>query len=85
MCEPVVLLGQRLVDAVVEVLVVGEDDVAADIVELTHSSCCQHTNAALVVDMSVVDQLTNPSGVTSVEARPPASSLESTMSHDGPF
>lgn len=31
---PVILLGQRLVDAVVEVLVVGEDDVAADVVEL---------------------------------------------------
>jgi hypothetical protein len=31
---PVVLLGQRLVDAVVEVLVVGEDDMATDVVEL---------------------------------------------------
>jgi hypothetical protein len=31
---PVILLGQGLVNAVVEVLVVGEDDVAADIVEL---------------------------------------------------
>jgi hypothetical protein len=33
-CEPVVILGERLVDNVVEVLVVGEDDVAANIVEL---------------------------------------------------
>jgi hypothetical protein len=32
--EPVGLVGQGLVDAVVEVLVVGEDNVAADIVEL---------------------------------------------------
>jgi hypothetical protein len=34
MCVPVVLLWQCLVDTVVEVLVVGEDNVAADIVEL---------------------------------------------------
>jgi hypothetical protein len=32
--EPVILLGEGLVEAVVEVLVVGEDDVATDIVEL---------------------------------------------------
>jgi hypothetical protein len=32
--EPVVVVGQGLVDAVVEVLVVGEDDMAADVVEL---------------------------------------------------
>jgi hypothetical protein len=31
---PVVLFGQGLVDAVIKVLVVGEDDVTADIVEL---------------------------------------------------
>jgi hypothetical protein len=31
---PVVLLGEGLVDAVIEVLVVGEDNVAADVVEL---------------------------------------------------
>lgn len=31
---PVVLLGEGLVDAVVEVLVVGEDDMATDVVEL---------------------------------------------------
>lgn len=31
---PVILLGESLVDAVVEVLVVGEDDVTANIVEL---------------------------------------------------
>jgi hypothetical protein len=33
-CVPVVVAGEGLVDAVVEVLVVGEDDVAADVVEL---------------------------------------------------
>jgi hypothetical protein len=31
---PVVILGKSLVDAVIEVLVVGEDNVSADIVEL---------------------------------------------------
>jgi hypothetical protein len=32
--EPVVVTGEGLVDAVVEVLVVGEDDMATDVVEL---------------------------------------------------
>jgi hypothetical protein len=31
---PVLVGGERLVDAVVKVLVVGEDDVAADVVQL---------------------------------------------------
>lgn len=31
---PVILLGESLVDNIVEVLVMGEDDVATDIVEL---------------------------------------------------
>jgi hypothetical protein len=35
---PVIILGESLVDAVVEVLVVGEDDVAANIVELGWAS-----------------------------------------------
>ena len=34
MGEPVVVVGQSLVDAVVEVFVVGEDNMAADVVEL---------------------------------------------------
>jgi hypothetical protein len=34
MCEPVIVVGERLVNAVVEVLVVGEDDMATDVVEL---------------------------------------------------
>ena len=33
-CVPVGLVGEGFVDAVVEVLVVGEDDMAADVVEL---------------------------------------------------
>jgi len=32
--EPVIFLGQGLVDAVVKVLVVGEDDMATNVVEL---------------------------------------------------
>jgi hypothetical protein len=35
---PVIVLGESLVDAVVEVLVVGEDNVATDIVQLKESS-----------------------------------------------
>lgn len=31
---PVLILGESLIDTIVEVLVVGEDDVTADIVEL---------------------------------------------------
>jgi hypothetical protein len=31
---PVLLVGKRLIDTVVEVFVVGEDDMAADVVEL---------------------------------------------------
>ena len=35
--EPVLILGEGLVDAVVEVLVVGEDNVATDIVQLSNA------------------------------------------------
>jgi hypothetical protein len=41
MLVPVILLGQGFVDAVVEVLVVGEDDVAANVVELVGSRSAQ--------------------------------------------
>lgn len=34
MSVPVIVLGEGLVDAVVEVLVVGEDNVATDVVQL---------------------------------------------------
>ena len=34
MVEPIIFLGQRLVEAIVKILVVGENNVAADIVEL---------------------------------------------------
>ena len=76
MGEPVLIVGESLVDAVVEVLVVGEDDMAADVVELGWSVAvrCQ----------LVAGRLTKPSGVVSVEARPPGVSLESTISHEGP-
>jgi hypothetical protein len=43
--EPVVVLGESLVQAVVEVLVVGEDDVTANIVQLNKSSSCQRNNS----------------------------------------
>lgn len=38
--EPVVVLGESLVQAVVEVLVVGEDDMTANVVQLKKSSNC---------------------------------------------
>lgn len=34
MVEPVILLGEGLLDAVIEVLVVGEDNVAAHVIQL---------------------------------------------------
>jgi hypothetical protein len=76
-CEPVILVGEGFVDAVVKVLVVGEDDMAADVVELR--------TLAFVWSQLSVDILTKPSGVQSVEARPPGVSFESTIIHEGPF
>lgn len=75
MCVPVILVGQCLVDTVVEIFVVGEDDMAANIVEL----------GKLAHNLQLrIGRLTNPSGVTSVEARPPGVSFESIIIHDGP-
>jgi hypothetical protein len=76
MCVPVIVVGEGLVDAVVEVLVVGEDDMAADVVELW----LMRWRAANWAR----EELTKPSGVTSVEAKPPGVSFESTISHEGP-
>ena len=78
--EPVILLGQSLVDAVVEVLVVGEDDMATNVVELQNNGVSGGGAAT-----AGGETLTKPSGVTSVLARPPALSEESTISHEGPF
>ena len=39
MCVPVILFGQCLVNAVVEVFVMREDDMAADVVELGPCQC----------------------------------------------
>ena len=72
---PVVILGESLVDAVVEVFVVGEDDVTADVVELVISICLKSRAGR---------GRTKPSGVTSVEARPPGTSLLSIIIHEGP-
>jgi len=75
---PIRLVWKRLVDAVIEVLVVGEDDVTANIVELSRVS-------EIAWKEECANVLTKPSGVVSVEARPPGTSLESTMSHEGSF
>jgi len=77
MCVPIVHLWQSLVDAVIEVFVVGEDDMAANIVELLKYQ--------RVTCEPVIEAHTKPSLVTSVEARPPGISLASTINHEGPF
>lgn len=75
MGEPVVFVGKGLIDTVVEVLVVGEDDMTSDIVELY-----------LVSGVCIgLWRLTKPSFVTSVDARPPGILLESMIIHEGPF
>jgi hypothetical protein len=76
-CVPIFHLRQCLVNAVVEVFVVREDNVAANIIELT-------TELAFVLEHRN-GTLTKPSGVTSVDASPPGVSLESIIIHDGPF
>ena len=78
MCIPIVFLGQCLLYAIVEVFVVGEDDMTADIIELWHISW-DFARAQLGRY-----KLTKPSGVISVDARPPGVSLESTIIQDGP-
>jgi len=75
---PVFGLGQCLVDAVVEVLVVGEDNMATNIVELRGKGLDSFSSQLKG------GRLTKPSGVTSVEARPPGVSFESIIIHDGP-
>jgi hypothetical protein len=82
---PVPLLGQGLVNAVVEVLVVGKDNVAADVVELSFSHQSAKDPSSTKVSERVAGQRTKPSGVTSVEASPPAFSFASTINHEGPF
>lgn len=72
---PVGLVREGFIDAVVKVFVVGEDDMAADVVEL---------GVRLVLSSQDDPRLTKPSGVASVEARPPGVSLESMIIHEGP-
>jgi hypothetical protein len=74
MCVPIIYLRESLVNAVVEVFVVGEDDMAANIVELWNIS-----PATMPLSLG---KTTNPSGVTSVDARPPGVLFESMINHD---
>ena len=48
MCIPIVGLGQGFIDAIVEVFVVGEDNVSSDIVELEMSSAIVGCNGECV-------------------------------------
>jgi hypothetical protein len=45
---PVLVLGEGLVDAVIEVLVVGEDNVATDIVQLERTGDSQISNCLIL-------------------------------------
>lgn len=80
MCVPVILFWQGLVNAVVEIFVMREDDVPANIVELSRCQC----DVRVEIRAHWVGEITNPSGVISVEAKPPGVSLESMIIHDGP-
>ena len=74
---PVIFVGKRLVNAVVEILVMREYDMATDVVELRRiRDCSSHSQRRV--------QLTKPSGVTSVEASPPGVLFASTIIHEGP-
>ena len=78
MCIPIIFFRQCLVDAIVKVFVVGEDDMTSHIVKL------QDVSRDIMKVRSSTEKLTKPSGVISVDARPPGVSLESTIIHDGP-
>lgn len=78
MSVPVVCLREGLVNAVIEVLVVGEDNVSAKREIRPQSS---HKGLETYPPTSY----RKPSGVVSVPARPPALSSQSTINHDGPF
>lgn len=80
MCVPIIVPWKSLLDTIVEVLVMGEDDMASDIVELTDLE-----SVGLSDEVFDLERLTKPSGVTSVPARPPAFSDESIIIHEGPF
>lgn len=77
---PVVLVRESLINAVVEVLVVREDDVTTNIVELRWKGYVSLDRQEMVS----YGERTKPSGVVSVEARPPGVALESMIIHDGP-
>lgn len=85
---PVIIAGEGLVDTVIEVLVVREDNVTTDIVELKKKkrNCGQKKIFYILFrECERGDRHTKPSGVTSVEAKPPGVSLLSTINQEGPF
>jgi hypothetical protein len=87
--EPVLLVRQGLIYAVVEVLVVGEDNMPTDVIQLeTPAWSAEELSCASPRQMDHNEEggsHTKPSGVMSVEASPPAFSSDSSSSHDGPF
>ena len=79
MSVPIVFTRQSFINAVVKVFVVREDDMTANIIQLSDQLTASEKQN------NVAAALTKPSLVTSVEAKPPGVSLESMISHDGPF
>lgn len=84
MGKPVLFFWQCLIDHVIKVLVVREDDMAADIVELARLSALIFLTMGRRAVLKARELLTKPSGVTSVDARPPGVPFESMTIHDGP-
>lgn len=74
---PVILHWQSFINAIIEIFIMREYNMTAHIIELIcWLGDFKHRKKQ--------DWLTNPSAVTSVEARPPGVAFESMISHDGP-
>lgn len=76
MSVPVILIWESLVNAIVEVLVMREDNVSTNIVQLEKVSYVRDKGSWKA------GKHTKPSGVTSVEASPPGIGFESMINHD---
>lgn len=82
---PIVFLGQCLVDTIIKVFIMREDNMTTNIVELGAHLLALEKSKGTGSGSCKEKLLTNPSGVMSVEARPPGVSFESTIIHEDPF
>ncbi len=78
---PICFFGKGLVDNIVEVFIVREDDMATNVIELWRMSATTEEPFCALLNKNGP---TKPSGVVSVEARPPGVELESIIIHEGP-